>query len=218
MTKKLKIGITLRITNAEHYDEKRDSLSHDWYKMFQKINAIPILIPNDYFQSNDDVKNFFEDLSIQGLIFSGGDNIGDNEIRDNAEQLILTYAINTNIPIFGVCRGMQLINDFFGGSLSKASNNDHVKKSHLIDILDNDLEKIIPNNSIEVNSFHHNLIHKDNLGKNLIPTATCKNDKTIEAFKHKSLAITSVMWHPEREQNDFNQLFLKNTFNKLNSN
>ena len=38
MTKKLKIGITLRITNAEHYDEKRDSLSHDWYKMFQKIN------------------------------------------------------------------------------------------------------------------------------------------------------------------------------------
>ena len=210
----LKIGISLRIVSAINYLEKRDALSHDWTNFLEKIGIIPIFIPNTF----SNIKLFLDELNLDGLILSGGDNIGDNEIRDNAEQLILTYAINTNIPIFGVCRGMQLINDFFGGSLSKASNNDHVKKSHLIDILDNDLEKIIPNNSIEVNSFHHNLIHKDNLGKNLIPTATCKNDKTIEAFKHKSLAITSVMWHPEREQNDFNQLFLKNTFNKLNSN
>ena len=41
-----KIGISLRVENIKKYEEKRDSISHDWIDFFKKLNFIPILIPN----------------------------------------------------------------------------------------------------------------------------------------------------------------------------
>ena len=40
------IGVSLRITNAENYDEIRDSISHDLVLFLQKLNLTPLLIPN----------------------------------------------------------------------------------------------------------------------------------------------------------------------------
>ena len=61
------IGISLRITNAKDYDEKRDSLSHDWPIFLEKIQAIPIWIPNII----SNLPQFLQELDLDGIILSG---------------------------------------------------------------------------------------------------------------------------------------------------
>ena len=111
---KPKIGISLRVVEAPNYDEKRDALSHDWPPLLEKLGFNPIYIPNTL----KHVDEFFSDMSLDGLILSGGDNIGQNKNRDETENLLLKLAIEKQIPTFGVCRGMQLINNYFGGDIS----------------------------------------------------------------------------------------------------
>lgn len=198
-----KIGITLRITHAEKYDEKRDSLSQEWTNLLDTLNMIPIFIPNTL----KDVKSFLMKLNVDGLILSGGDNIGDHIERDDTEKNIIEFAIKKRIPVFGVCRGMQVLNNYFGGSMKQLANSSHVGKRHKIKFL-----SFFSSNSIEVNSFHHNIITHDKVGNDLEAFAVDINDKTVEGFVHKQLPIIGVMWHPERESNSFNKDLLKQTF------
>jgi len=204
--KKLRIGISLRVTNAPNYNEKRDSLSQDWPKFLESSNLIPIYIPNTL----ENVFSFLENIQINGLILSGGDNIGDNPERDKTEKKIINFGIEHNIPIFGVCRGMQLINSYFGGSIQKTTDSQHVGKKHLIEILNPILSTMLNTKLIEVNSYHYNIISDDTIGNNLEKFAVCSNDKTIEGFFHKELPILGVMWHPEREPSTASYLIVKN--------
>jgi len=207
---KLKIGISSRIINAQNYDEKRDAISHDWPKLLEKIESNIIFIPNKL----TNVEDFLNDIGIDGLILSGGDNIGDDKERDDTEIKILNFAIKNKIPLLGVCRGMQVINKFFSGSIEKNSDSSHVKNSHVINFINNDIILSLKKNSLKVNSFHNNIITNSNLGKNIQAFAITDNDKTVEGFFHTSLPIVGVMWHPERDFNHENQLILKHIFNK----
>ena len=128
---KIKIGISLRITNAEQYSEKRDALSHDWTLFFEGINVFPVLIPNTI----SNVREFLEKMQLDGFLLSGGDNIGDNSDRDKTEQEIIRFGLDNNLPIFGVCRGMQLINNYFGGKISTDGSTIHLAKKHNISII-----------------------------------------------------------------------------------
>ena len=207
---KLKIGISSRIINAENYDEKRDAISHDWPQLLEKIESNIIFIPNTL----TNIEDFLNDVGVNGLILSGGDNIGDDKERDDTEIKILNFAIKNKIPLLGVCRGMQVINKFFSGSIEKNNNLSHVGNSHVISLVNNNIISSLKKNSLEVNSFHNNIITKSNLGKNIEAFAIADNDKTIEGFFHTSLPIVGVMWHPERDFNHENQLILKHIFNK----
>ena len=204
---KPKIGISLRITNAQNYVEKRDSISHDWPVFLEQLGFSPLLIPNTI----SDIPTFLDEMKISGLILSGGDNIGDDNVRDKTENMILDYAVSHNVPLIGICRGMQVINTFFGGKIQSTNNSDHVKNDHFVNITNHSLFK---NEQIQVNSFHHNIITLSNLGKNLSTFAISKNDNTIEGLIHNELPIFGVMWHPEREQENFDQLIINNLFNK----
>ena len=94
---KIKIGISLRVTNAEQYSEKRDALSHDWTLFFERINVFPVLIPNTI----SNVREFLEKMQLDGFLLSGGDNIGDDPDRDKTEQEIIRFSLEQNLPIFG---------------------------------------------------------------------------------------------------------------------
>lgn len=204
-----KIGITSRIVEAPNYNEQRDALSHDWPKFLQALNLIPVFIPN----ALPDIDEFLNNLDLDGFILSGGDNIGDSFKRDKTEKCIIEFAIKNKLPIFGVCRGMQVINNFFNGEILQSNTTKHVNNSHLVDLLESPFSKTLIYNQINVNSFHQNLIKSEILGNDLIPFAIDSSDNTIEGFFHKFLPIFGVMWHPERNPADHSKIILQNIFN-----
>ena len=87
--KKLTIGISLRVVESTDYNEKRDALSQDWSQFFERLGINPLLIPNTI----KDISSFLEDMQVEGLFLSGGDNIGDNQDRDETEQKIINYCL-----------------------------------------------------------------------------------------------------------------------------
>ena len=202
-----KIGITSRIVNASNYDEQRDALSQDWPPFLEKINLTPIFIPN----SLDDIIKFLDEIEVDGFILSGGDNVGENPLRDNTEKKIIEFGIDHNLPIFGVCRGLQAINKFFNGSVVNSRNLKHLGKPHLIKIVNKNPLSFL-DKSIEVNSYHNNIITSESLGENLQEFAITDFDSSIEGIIHKNKPIIGVMWHPERTPNKENQLILSKVF------
>ena len=208
-----KIGISLRVELIEKYAEKRDCISHDWINFLQKIDCIPILIPNNL----HNVENYITDLNLDAIILSGGDNIGDFPDRDQTEKNLIQFGIKNNIPVFGVCRGMQIINHFFDGTITKNSSNNHVGEPPEIKILSDKLSTKLNSQLIKVNSFHNNIIMDENIGKNLAVFARTVNDNTIEGIFHNEYKILGVMWHPERDQNKNNELILKHFFHDKTS-
>lgn len=193
--KKKRFGISLRVELIEKYNEKRDTLSQEWTNFLQKHAIIPILIPNTL----DDVKSYISDLGIDGLILSGGDNIGEFPERDKTEKQILDYAIDKRFPVLGVCRGMQIINEYFAGKVFANDNNSHVGKPHQIHIMDQKFSKLLGDDNMKVNSFHNNIITKKGIGEKLQVFALSEHDNTIEGYYHSDLPIIGVMWHPERD-------------------
>ena len=160
------------------------------------------------------IENFLHSLKVGGIILSGGDNIGDNPERDKTENKLIEYGINHKIPIFGVCRGMQVLNTYFGGSVLKNQGKNHTNKPHSINIINNSFSSLLRNNSLHVNSFHKNLIKNENLGDRLQAFAIVNDDETIEGIFHKDFPILGVMWHPEREINSTNELIVKSLFER----
>jgi len=123
--------------------------------------------------------------------------------KDIAEFRLLNDFIIKNKPIIGICRGLQVINVFFNGTLiqnilghSQINNKD---TTHKVFCLKNSIyyEKFSP--KITVNSAHHQAIEV--LGDNLVVDMV-SNDGIIEAIHHKTLPIIAYQFHPERLQND----------------
>ena len=197
MKKSIRVGISLRVEKIEKINEKRDALSQDWIKFCNKAGFVPILIPNNL----KDTKKFLKLVNVDLLIFSGGDNVGDDPGRDKTEKNMIEYATKNKIPSIGICRGMQFFNKFFGGRIEHSLDKNHVRVRHEIKFIDEKIIKFFKKESIIENSFHENLLKIKTLGKELKTFGIVENDQTVEAFYHKKYPIIGVMWHPEREIN-----------------
>ena len=197
------IGITM----SSHYDsirhERFDKYDISWINLLKKLKLQPYPIPNNLI----DLDEWLHNANIEGIILTGGndlnrlsDAINPSLTRDNLEKMLIKYAISKKIPLIGYCRGMQLINDYFNGSLIKIEN--HVAKKH--DVIINifgDKKKI------KVNSFHNWGLFPNNIGKELKIFATA-DDGSVEGFYHKNFQIKGIMWHPERIDNNYNLIDL----------
>lgn len=186
----LRFGITMRITNADGYNEPRDTIAHDWSAYMSEVFSESkfLFIPNIGKKAVD----FIGKWDINVLIISGGDDIGATPLRDVTETALLKSAIDCNMPVIAICRGLQLVHTYFGGKLingDKTFIDRHRAVPHKI---------IIGNTSKEVNSYHTNLIEENSLTKEAKIIARCATDNTIEAFKIRN--ILALMWHPERDK------------------
>jgi putative glutamine amidotransferase len=106
------------------------------------------------------------------------------------------------IPIFGVCLGFQALNVFFGGTLRQnlkfhKQSSDRWEDAHEVHTKDG---------KFTVNSHHHQAVMKDTLAADLEMIAHCKDKSEgliVEAFKHRTLPIAGVQWHPEEFYDKF---------------
>ena len=222
MTKKL-IAITQRIYKDKNTNEIRDCLDQRWVDFMKKcdFNLLPISNKIDL------VGDYLSNFRISGIILSGGGNIAlpyqkvldiidqnkkvDKEnyliYRDLMENKLIKYSLARNIPLLGICRGMQAINAYYGGNLIKIEN--HVRTIHSLDKYDQDYKDLYPD---KVNSFHDFAITSNYLSNQLKPTAF--KDNIVEAFVHKDQKQYGIMWHPEREMNTsyFDLMLFKRVF------
>ena len=190
------IGITTRIIIDDNHGEVRDALDIKWIELLNYIGFNPVILPTGI-----DYSSYIKSLDIDGIIFTGGNDLFSmskndlSEIRDKKEKRILDFAIQESIPVYGVCRGMQFIAEYFGSTFRKLPN--HVATTHEIKPAHSFWGSEYLKNLNTVNSFHNYGINL--LSEKLLNVATAE-DSSVEAFTHKSFKIFGQMWHPEREE------------------
>jgi putative glutamine amidotransferase len=138
-----------------------------------------------------------------------------NEERDVFELKVLELAFKTKKPIFGICRGLQMVNVFMGGTLipdipTVANKKEHGKidgkdQRHPIRVDERSLlYNLIGKSYGTVNSAHHQAV--DFLGKDLRITANTGSIIEALEWKHPTgkPCLMLVQWHPERMEDQHN--------------
>lgn len=212
------IGITSSYEiNHEVENAHKTTLSIDYSKAVIASGGIPVILP----VQND--RNLIKELvkNLDGLILAGGGDPdpllygeeclqGLGEItpeRDEFEYIILEEFEKTKKPILGICRGLQLANVYYGGTLYQDikyvdTNIQHKQKiqlylpTHTVNITEKDnIFYEIFGEKTRVNSFHHQMI------KDLAPTLTAigtSPDGIIEIIQKKDYPFFyATQWHPE---------------------
>lgn len=211
------------ITSAYEMEEglrnyHRTTVSIDYTKSIVAAGGVPLIIP-----VTNDIETIKAQLSlVDGLLLSGGVDINPflygqdfkegmgvvSPERDECEIQVLREYLKTGKPILGICRGHQLINVYFKGTLFqdlKHSKKETLKHrqdfypelaTHKVKIVadDNMLYKLY-GEEIATNTFHHQAV--DKLGEGLTAIAFTE-DGILEAFQMKSHKfLYGIQWHPE---------------------
>jgi len=206
------VGVSLRVIESTGYHETRDAISHDWVSLLSQYWVIPLLVSN----ALPNLLEILEKLQISALLLSSGNNVGpldedergmqisdvSNE-RDKTEREIVDFAIEHRVPLLGVCRGMQMLNTYFGGRIVRdlteicGSPNAHVSTNHHIEFIDPDYRHRLGTSNASTNSFHCQAVSLSTLSSQLCPFALA-DDGIVEGLYHPNLPIWGIQWHPER--------------------
>jgi putative glutamine amidotransferase len=196
------------------------SLIENYVLSVKKAGGIPLILPANLFE--EDISQIAS--NIDGFLITGGGDIETSRYngiihpkvsnvdsdRDNLEFNIVELSFKHNIPLLGICRGIQVINVALGGNLYSdipSQFNSNIRhdlypgfardiEAHSVVINeDSQLERIFSGNNVNVNSLHHQGIKK--LGAGLKATAFAPDGmiEAIEAENHSFLI--GVQWHPE---------------------
>ena len=178
----------LHSVHFERYGEGRDGLDVKFASILFDLGYLPIPLCSELCSTD----GYLEALEADAILISGGNDIGAQPKRDMLETRLLDYAKECQIPVIGICRGTQLINQYSGGSQIPITG--HVAKKH---VLLGDWA--IKQGYGEVNSYHNFGITQDTIAPSLNVLAYTQ-DGVVEALKHESLPWLGIMWHPEREE------------------
>ncbi|MGG1575761.1 gamma-glutamyl-gamma-aminobutyrate hydrolase family protein [Fictibacillus sp. NRS-1165] len=194
-------------------------LHYSYATSVMNAGAVPVILPMG---DKETVKEWT--ALCDGLLLSGGEDMDPQKIgaephpnlgkvipeRDETEINLIHYAQEQNLPIFAICRGIQVLNGALGGTLIQDLNDekeDVIKHyqdgarsaaTHSIRVDKGTLlSEILGTEEISVNSFHHGAVDEVAPG---LKAVACSSDRVIEALestdREKSWML-AVQWHPE---------------------
>ena len=213
-THKPVIGIT------GNYGEMTCKLAETYYKSVCRAGGVPVIIPP--LADTDSIINTLE--HIDGLLLSGGADYnplyaGEEPVtslggicqeRDLPELLITQLAYNRQIPILGICRGIQTLAMALGGKVTQditktavvkhSQDADRSEPTHSVLVeADTILAHIYPSDCsplrLFVNSFHHQAVGETGNRFRITAKSTDGVIEAIESTEYKS--VLGVQWHPE---------------------
>ena len=208
------IGIT------GNYDDLSCKLGQGYYKSVVAAGGVPLVIPP--VADKHVILNTLD--RIDGLILSGGGDInplwageepspllhGINQERDLPELLIARLAYNRQLPILGICRGIQTLATAFGGKVSQdisavatvkhSQDADRSEPTHTVtvepnSILANNYQLSTVNCQLYVNSFHHQAVSEPGDKFRVVAKSADGIIEAMESSEYKS--VIGVQWHPE---------------------
>ena len=179
-----KVAITQRVTVIPEYGERRDCLDQAWPRFIAACGLLPLPLPNVI----DVALALCGGSDLAGLVLTGGNDLaalgGDAPERDATENALLDAAESRGLPVLGVCRGMQLIQQRCGVPLQRVEG--HVTRRQVIQV---------NGESTEVNSYHRFAAFDSRPPLEVWAVA---DDGVVKAIRHSAEPITGIMWHPER--------------------
>ena len=198
-------------------------MNSPYIRALQQAEGLPLLIPHI-----DDDEAAVEEAAagyaglIDGLLLSGGHDVspfmyGEEPAptvtytlaeRDLLESALLRESVKRGIPVFGICRGIQLMNAAFGGTLwqelgdregEKICHNQMILNKqeivHHVEIAEGTLlAEIMGAGKLAVNSHHHQAVRDVAPGFTVSAVAP---DGVIEGIENVELGMYAVQWHPE---------------------
>ena len=192
----LRVGLTQRVQIQDQRKERWDCLDQAWSSLLTHQGILPIPLPN----SMQEPAVLLKELELDAVLLTGGNDL---EIvaqgpqaapeRDLFEANLLTVCSQRNIPVLGVCRGLQMMVVHYGGKVRPVPH--HVATTHSIQLK---IPGVMPlHDGMVVNSFHNFGVLQEDLGPHVRAIATAP-DGSVEAIAHETLRQWAVMWHPER--------------------
>ena len=178
------VAVTQRVAVVPEYGERRDCLDQAWARFIAACGLLPLPLPNVV----DVALAMFGRVEVAGLVLTGGNDLaglgGDAPERDATENALLEDAESRNLPVIGVCRGMQVIQQRHAVPLRRIQG--HVTRRQTIDI---------EGKETEVNSYHNFGASESRPPLNAWAHA---RDGIVKAIRHSERPVTGIMWHPER--------------------
>ncbi len=218
------IGVVTAVEQARYsvWNAPCALLQLNYLQMIQKAGGMAILIPPDpvLLDEPDQILD-----RIDALVLAGGadidpsrygqqqapETVGLTPVRDELEVALLTRAIERDMPVLGICRGLQILNIVRGGDLVQhlpavVGSNEHVRHPgvwednlHTVELSPGSrAAQAVGDERAEVYSHHHQAIGR--LGDGLVVTGVCPDDNVIEAVELAgSDYVLGVQWHPEAD-------------------
>lgn len=201
-----------------NYNQETCTLAEGYYQSVLKAGGIPFIIPPFY--ETDRLGELLDRLD--GIIFSGGGDInplllGEEPVkelhsitpeRDQQELLLARLAYDRQIPMLGICKGIQVINAALGGTnyqdihtqmegirIKHSQDQDRRYPSHQVNITKGSILEKLFGTELAVNSFHHQACKEAAPGMKVTAMSTDGVIEAIESAEFKS--IMGVQWHPE---------------------
>lgn len=177
---------TQRVEVVEGYRERRDCADQNIPLFLRACGYLPIPVPNVL----DCLPQFLDCVAPVGVLLTGGNSLerygGAAPERDRTDFSLIELSLGRGMPIYGFCRGMQSILDYFGCGLEEVDG--HVAVRH----------KVCGEwGEMEVNSYHNQGCRQV---KAPLRAVEVGDDGVVEAIEDKAHRVVATMWHPERER------------------
>ena len=216
------IGITTYVTLARwsYWELEAALIPSDYVNAIDRVGGRPLLVPPVL----EGVEDTLE--ALEGIIFTGGEDIdpgvygqephpetfGVNRLRDDAELPLLEAALERDMPVLGICRGIQVLNVGLGGDLHQhvpelVGHEEHKHdppgefNQHEVELEPGSRLAAVLGEQTTVMSHHHQGLRE--LGKGLTPVGRAVDDGLVEAIEvpDRRFAV-GVLWHPEAGTDD----------------